>query len=339
MATAIKYRTQSGRGSRGFTLIELLVVMAIIALLASLILPAVQRARETARISECINNLKQISLATHNYEISFRSFPSGWIQDWVLDGSEIGPANANVRLPEVVYIPFREATINGGLEGAYHISEWEISPWWTWQTLILPQMGESMIHVNYNIDKFSTDSKEACRMNVESYVCPSAPLPSNRPGGLGYSTYRGVGGVHKGFVEVRPGRTIFSGGILNVNSGTRFRDITDGESNTLLIGESTYGFWADSHSALAGSIVSDDGEWLYHEGYNLEGRPKGFCLGLVEDKMAGCPLYLTFSSWHDGVVVFALADGSVKSMAKNINNKLFRQLCVRNDGERITSEW
>src|SRR5262249_21459547 len=74
MSRVLRRRTSG----RGFTLIELLVVIAIIAVLIALLLPAVQAAREAARRAQCVNNLKQLALATHNYESANGTFPMGY---------------------------------------------------------------------------------------------------------------------------------------------------------------------------------------------------------------------------------------------------------------------
>lgn len=315
---------------RGFTLIELLVVMAIIAMLAALLLPAIQRAREAARRSQCINNLKQISLAAQNYESSFRTLPSGWIEDLQAPLTNTAITNANLTFNEDIIIPVDTTDQNGNRLSKYALVEWELSPWWGWQALILGEMDQTTVNIDYDLLKLSPDSKQASTVTIESYVCPSASLPANRPGGVGYCTYRGVGGYTEGSQSVVPYTRRFKGGIFGPNSATRFRDIGDGASNTLLFGESSFGFWADSHSAVSGFVESSDrnAPLVFHEGTNFDGRPE-----------FNQTVYLTFGSFHDDLVHFALADGSTKSMAKNIDQNLFRQLCVRSDGERMTGEW
>src|SRR5947209_14498445 len=85
---------------RGFTLIELLVVIAIIGVLAALLFPAVQAAREAARRIECVNNLKQMGLALHNYESALSSFPSGEVSTLTNPGWTIPAGNCNAFPPE-----------------------------------------------------------------------------------------------------------------------------------------------------------------------------------------------------------------------------------------------
>ncbi len=108
--------------SRAFTLIELLVVISIIALLIALLLPAVQSAREAARRGWCVNNLKQIGLALHNYESLNRVFPPGYVSAYQADGTDLGPGLgwASMLLPQMEQKPlFRSLNFSLAIEALF----------------------------------------------------------------------------------------------------------------------------------------------------------------------------------------------------------------------------
>jgi prepilin-type N-terminal cleavage/methylation domain-containing protein len=331
-----------GDSHRGFTLIELLVVIAIIALLVALLMPAVQRAREAARRTQCINNLHNIALASHNYADSHRSFPSGWVEgpplcDLPLDQSVT--QSAPVTLPAVQ--GFQQ--LQPGQIAQVIINRWDFGPYWSWHSMLLNEMGQTTVNLEFAHFKTEPNNWQGLQIAIDPYVCPSASLPANRWNGLGYTTYRGVMGYWQSsdssqpfYVDPSdPNAGPLNNGIFYRNSAVGFRDITDGESNTLMFGDTLFGgFWGDNYACCARAREDQpnfDAYWHV--------PATGDCPPSTNGTDPFGPQFLSFGSFHGDVSIFSLADGSTRSLSKTIDTTLFRQLCTRNGNERISGEF
>lgn len=167
---------KNSKGRRGFTLIELLVVIAIIAVLVSLLLPAVQQAREAARRTQCKNNLKQLGLALHNYHDTFNVFPPAWVTGQQFNSTGTVASNPGPAGPV-------EATI------------------WSWGAMILPQLEQSALfnlvqpgtrRIDQNLALGGANAT-ALTTPLPASFCPSDTGPSLNTFGNGNNENGGTG--------------------------------------------------------------------------------------------------------------------------------------------------
>jgi prepilin-type N-terminal cleavage/methylation domain-containing protein len=343
-ARPVSPRTKKPTAQRGFTLIELLVVMAIIAVLAALLLPAVQSAREAARRSQCLSNIKQIGLAAQNYLGANRSYPSGWICSNP-GCSQLAPAastfftnsgTGKFKLPDKSI-------------ASMDPMNWVVGPDWSWQQLLLPQLDAGTTALNFSAPKGGGLNGPAFAMKISVLVCPSANING---AGIGYCTYRGSPGSRPIPVNGSGPPFYSNDGIFYMNSEVSDRYIKDGTSSTILIGESQFGFWGDSLSccarvpypfAIAGlanpeSQTRAQIDWMSGQ---LNGAGSSFLEITQAQQSTAQAQYLVFGfgSMHAEQVMFCFCDGSARGVSKSINPVVLSALATRDTGERVSDDF
>jgi prepilin-type N-terminal cleavage/methylation domain-containing protein len=323
------FRPQIRRRS-GFTLIELLVVIAIIAILIALLVPAVQKVRAAAARTQCLNNLKQIALAHHNYHDVYKHLPA----------NTRGISNTSLRLGGfTLLLPFIEQP---ALYNQYNQSlNWDAAP---------------------NTVVSST--------SVPIYVCPATPNPQRldfdetqanwqSTAFAAITDYSAVYGVGAPLATLL-GYTGDTNGMLPKNTNPRFADVTDGLSNTILLAESAGRPNVYQHGQLVSSganLFIVGGAWarpasaIWLMGSDASGTviPGTACginctNGQAFTSYPPGGFYGTdgtgqIYSFHTGGASFALGDGSVRLITQDVPVSVLAALVTRAGNEMVGSAW
>lgn len=309
------------RRRTGFTLIELLVVIAIIGVLAGLLLPAVQRVREAANRLYCVNNLKQIGIALHNYHDTMGSLPPAIGESTSRYTEKYPLASWMARILRYV----EQSALQESMEAAYAAG-------------YMPN--ENPPHVGFA----TAMPLYKCPSDSRQYQATFITAPWGAQFTVAFTGFLGVSGKDLNSTD----------GLLYWNSSVRFSDITDGSSNTLMVGERPvswdliYGWWyagtgqwlpnPDGSLKHTGSVDVTLGTAELRRGVNraISGLP---CPVGPYPYQPGQPenpcSQFHFWSMHSGGSNFVMGDGSVRFINYSAAN-IMPALGTRAGGEVVT---
>ncbi len=327
--------------SRGFTLIELLVVITIIGILMSLLLPAVNSVRSTARKVQCANQLRQITLAALNFEANHRHLPTGYLGSRPVKA--LPAEDQSLGLMTFILHELELSAVSDRIIMERSVDRFA-PPWWTNQS-----------------------AWEMSQAKLSVFVCPSDTPEENTVGTIATLHAWYDGATHRLFPQIVPigdggehvGRSNYVGsagfmgdpasphplaaqyrGPFFNRSKTRMSHIRDGLSQTLFMGESVGGELSDHHGINTRAFSHS---WI-----------GSGCLPIVFTNDGRSHVsehrYSAFSSKHTGIIHFSFADGSVHALSKSIRNTLpasfpappgevvLLRLSGMNDGDLVSSE-
>ena len=314
------------RSRDGFTLIELLVVIAIIAVLIALLLPAVQAAREAARRLQCVNNLKQLGLAFHQYHDVHNVFPPGGY----------GGSLASMAAAESPFLAAKRIV--------------------SWGTAILPYMEQAPLYNSFNQGLWYLQDANitASGTTLATFLCPSNPASSLfKPNGdninLGmfarndYAGNYGERGLRcypsancqNSYAEVGDtsgrGVILFGGGPM-----VSVRDITDGTTSSVVLGEAPealHGLWSGHKNVLDQSAPINSRNGKTSRWQSCIVTPTSARLGKL-----GCDFGQEFHSYHPGGENFLFADGSARYVKESVSPQVLAAILSRKGGEILSAD-
>ena len=292
-----------------FTIVELLVVITVIGILVSILIPAVQAARDSARRTQCASNQKQVGLALSHYHSQRNAFPPGYTSTVSSTGEETGPG-------------------------------------WGWMAITLPFIEETQLWSTIDFQQpIESPANGASKRLVSSLLCPANELrrptwpaevrdaagnPMSQICRVAFCAYVGM----QGSTDVDPA----SDGILYRNSHVRDRDIIDGTSQTIIVGERAYrlgdatwvgavtkaSMFPDKYDAKLAvpHLKPSSAMVLSHAG--LGNGPNGVACEINQ-----------FYSLHGDGVNYIFADGHVVFLPGDVDYRVYRAMSTRAGGELV----